>query len=314
MKINFVLPTADFSGGIRVVAMLATQLERLGHQVTLVSPPPPTPSLREKLRSLARGKGWSAEGPRASHLDGAGLVHRVLERNRPVADEDVPDGDVVIGTWWHAVEWVDALDGRKGAKVNFIQGYEPMYYVPLDRCEATYRFRMHKIVVSGYLGRMIAEKFGNEPIDVVPNSVDRAQFFAPERGKQSVPTIGFVYASFGLKGVDVALAAIEVIRQRMGNVRVIAFGTERPSPTLPLPDYVEMNVSPPQARLREFYARCDVWLSASPGIIRRDDCAMPTMRHSVFRGGRPNSLLRRRLDPRGHTGDYGSRKRIDSPP
>ena len=243
--------------------MLAKQLERLGHQVTLVSPPPPAPSLREKLRSLARGEGWPAARPRASHLDGAGLDHRVLERHRAVTDEDVPDGDVVIGTWWQAVEWVEALDARKGAKVNFIQGYEPMYYVPLDRCEATYRFRMHKIVVSGYLGRMIAEKFGNEPIDVVPNSVDRAQFFAPERGKQSVPTIGFVYASCGLKGVDVALAAIEVIRQRMGNVRVIAFGTERPSPTLPLPDYVEMNVSPPQARLREFYAQCDVWLSAS---------------------------------------------------
>jgi hypothetical protein len=63
MKINFVLPTADLTGGIRVVVMLARQLERSGHQVTLVSPPPPAPSLREKqlpVRTLSHARRASA--------------------------------------------------------------------------------------------------------------------------------------------------------------------------------------------------------------------------------------------------------------
>ena len=125
-----------------------------------------------------------------SHLDGSGLDHHVLDRWRPVTDVDVPDGDVVIATWWETAEWVNALSPNKGAKVYFIQHHEIFPYLPVERCEATYRMPLHKIVVARWLQQVMSTRYGDEIVDVVPNSVDRTQFFAADRGKQSTPTVG----------------------------------------------------------------------------------------------------------------------------
>ena len=51
MKITFVSPPPDLSGGIRVIALHAARLHRMGHQVTVVAPAPPRPSLRSRLRA-----------------------------------------------------------------------------------------------------------------------------------------------------------------------------------------------------------------------------------------------------------------------
>ena len=180
---------------------------------------------------------------------------------------------MVIATWWETAEWVALLGDSKGAKVHFIQGYDPYYYVPIERCKAAFRLRTHKIVVCSELRDLVQANFGDGAVDVVLNDVDRDQFFAPERGKQPVPTVGFIYASGGLKGVDVALKAIERLRERFGDLRVIAFGSQVPSPNLRLPPYVEMRLAPPQNQLRDLYASCDVWLSAS----RHEGFNMPAM-------------------------------------
>ena len=60
---------------------------------------------------------------RISHFDYVGVPVHVLDRYRPVMDCDVPDGDVVIATWWETAEWVVELSSRKGAKAYFIQHY-----------------------------------------------------------------------------------------------------------------------------------------------------------------------------------------------
>ncbi len=41
LKINFVLPTVNMAGGIRVVAIYAAELARRGHDVTPVNPARP---------------------------------------------------------------------------------------------------------------------------------------------------------------------------------------------------------------------------------------------------------------------------------
>src|SRR4051812_46476012 len=179
MKITFVLPVADMGGGVKVVVIYGKALARMGHRVTVVSAPPPAPPLRRRLKSLLKGEGWMrVERAFASHLDGSGLDHRVLERSRPVTDADVPDADVVIATWWETAEWVAALSERKGAKVYFVQGHEVFPHLPVARCHATYRSPMHKIVIARWLADVMRDDYGDECVDVVPNSVDRSQFFA----------------------------------------------------------------------------------------------------------------------------------------
>ena len=218
----------------------------------------------QRIRSLLTGKGWPVDTKRFhSPLDGAGLDHTILDRWRPVVDDDVPDADVVVATWWETAEWVSRLDPRKGAKVYFIQHHEVFPYLPIARSQATYRLPFHKIVVAKWLKDIVESEYQDFAVDLVPNSVDHAQFFAPVRGKQPFPTVGFLYSTAAFKGLDVLLPALELVRQRVSGLRLVAFGGEKPTPSLVLPEGTHFSYHPKQDQIRNIYAQCDVWVTAS---------------------------------------------------
>jgi glycosyltransferase involved in cell wall biosynthesis len=251
-------------GGTKVMVIYAQQLMRMGHVVRIISPPSPTVPLSQKLKSCLMGSGWPRDPlPPKSHLDGSGVDHHVLDRWRPITDGDVPDGDVVIATWWETAEWVNALGPNKGAKVYFVQHHEIFPYLPVARCRATYRLPLHKIVVARWLKQVMSTEYADNVVDLVPNSVDHAQFFAAVRGKQRVPTVGFLYSTAPFKGLDVSLAALQIVRERIPELRMVSFGTEYPISQLALPENTEFFFCPPQDELRNLYARCDVWITAS---------------------------------------------------
>ncbi|MEH2628578.1 glycosyltransferase involved in cell wall biosynthesis [Bradyrhizobium sp. AZCC 1719] len=264
MRITFVLPTVSMAGGIRVVGIYARELMDMGHTVCIVSPPPRTLSFRQKFRSWRKGDGWpKKQAELRSHLDGGRFDHHILDVWRPVNDADVPDADVVVATWWETAEWVDALSSRKGAKVYFIQHHEVFSYLPIERCQATYRLPMHKIVIAHWLKQIMETEYDDKVVDLVPNSVDKSQFFAPLRGKQETPTVGLLYSSASFKGVDTSFAALRHVRKKIPSLRIVCFGSEYPRSELPLPVGTEFILSPPQDEIRDIYARCDVWVTAS---------------------------------------------------
>lgn len=237
---------------------------RKGHVVRIVSPPPPMIPFHRKLKSLLKGRGWPANPSiPASHLDGRGLDHHILDCWRPVNNDDVPDADIIIATWWETAEWVHSLSPSKGAKVYFIQGHEVFPYLPVSRCHATYRLPMHKIVVSRWLKEVMHAQYDDHVVDLVPNSVDRNQFFSTVRDKQLVPTIGFLYSVVSIKGVDIAFSAIKAVRERIHNLRLICFGFHRPGAVSLLPEGTEFFFAPPQEQIRNLYSQCDVWITAS---------------------------------------------------
>jgi glycosyltransferase involved in cell wall biosynthesis len=260
MRICFVLPYAGLQGGIRVIAIYAQRLARRGHSVRLISMPQVF-STRQTVKSLLQGHGLPR--PEPSHLEGIGLPHTVLDSPRPVTDADVPDGDVVIATYYTTAPGVLALSPSKGAKAIFIQNYEVEARRPNPALDASWRMPMHKILISRWLCELAAQRFGDASGSHVPNSVDIAQFHAPPRGRQPVPTVGLLYNSFSLKGLDTSLAALKRLAAALPALRVIAYGAEMPSPRLPLPRGAEFHHRPPQQALRELYARCDVWLCGS---------------------------------------------------
>ena len=268
MRITFILPVVDSSGGARVVSIYAKALADRGHDVEIVYRPAPRTPVTSVIKNVILGRpneernfdsrqGWIAsyQSPR--------LTHKVLDRYRPAVAADIKDGDVVIATWWETAEWVAALPPSKGAKVYFIQHHEVFPYLPVERCHATYRLPLHKIVVAGWLRRTMHSMYGDTIIDLVPNSVDRAQFHAPERGKQARPTIGFLYAAAPSKGLDVTFRAIEIIRRILPDLQLVSFGSQQPVPNLPLPPDTFFTLTPRQQELRELYARCDTWMTAS---------------------------------------------------
>lgn len=262
MRVTFVTPTADMSGGIRVIAIHAAKLRQRGHDVTVVSQPARRPTLRRRVRALLRGGG--APPPAAgSHFDQGEVPVRVLERCRPVVDGDVPDSDVVVATWWETAEWVARLSPRKGAKAYFVQHHEVFDYLPRERSAATYRLPLHKITISRWLVDLMRSRYGDDRVSLVLNSVDTRQFHAPPRGKQPVPTVGMLYSTVYWKGCPTSFQAVAAARGRLPGLRLLAFGQEAPTPELPLPAGTEYVRQPRQDAIRDLYARCDAWLCGS---------------------------------------------------
>ena len=264
MRITFISPQVSFGGGTRVLVIYAQLLMRMGHTVRIISPPPRHITFKEKLEIWLKGEGWIDDvSRRKSHLDGSGIDHQVLDRHRAVTDDDIPNGDVVIATFWLTAEWVRTLSASKGAKVYFVQGHEIYSDLLVARCQATYYLPFHKIVTARWLKRVMSEQYGDSIVDVVPNSVDRAQFFAPLRTKQPMPSVGFLYSTAHVKGLDSTLAALRIVRERIPGLRMISFGSQRQSRRLPLPKNSEFLLLPSQDEIRNLYARCDVWITAS---------------------------------------------------
>jgi glycosyltransferase involved in cell wall biosynthesis len=262
MRITFVLPYADTSGGFRVIATYAQRLTDRGHTVTVVSQPPSPPSLRGRARMLLKEHRLPIAHPGPSHFDNTTLDHRILSHRRPMTDADVPDADVIIATWWETAEWVASMSPSKGAKAYFIQGYE-IWGGPPDRVEATWRLPFQKIIISKWLMDLSINKYDDPTAAHVPNSVDLNQFHAPPRTKQSPPTVGIQYSSSIWKGLDICFRAIEIARKEIPDLRVLSFGHAPPVPELPLPANTDYTVHPPQDHIRDIYARCDVWLCGS---------------------------------------------------
>lgn len=264
MKITFVVPFLGMSGGIRVVAIYAKALAGRGHEVTVVSTPLAQPSFISNVKSLVRGRGWHVNRrARCDYFDGFDGTMVELERFRPIVDADVPDADVVIATWWETAEWVGALSDRKGAKVNFLQHYEAHPGQPKDRVDAAWRLPMRRIVVSEWLERIAIEQFGLARPDLVANAVDLVQFQAPRRGKRAQPTVGVMYSPVVYKGCDVSLEAFRIAQRRIGELRLVAFGSTPPAEHLPLPEGADYHLRPAQGRIAGLYAQCDAWLFAS---------------------------------------------------
>lgn len=263
MRITFLLPPVNMSGGIRVIAIYAQALAQRGHEIFLISPPPKLIPLRRRLKAFICGKGWPSVRRASSHIDGLGLQHHVLGSYRPIRNEDLPDADAVIATWWETAEWVNALSQEKGVKVYFVQHHEIFHYLPIERCKATYRMPLHKIVIAQWLADVMRDEYGDTDVNLVPNSVDHSQFFASVRGKQPCPTVGFLYHEAPFKGLDIVLAVLAKLHHAFPDLRAICFGSEPPSGQFVLEHYIEFHRAPEQDRIRELYAQCDVWLTAS---------------------------------------------------
>ena len=256
MKITFLLPLVNMSGGIRVVAIYAKKLAERGHDVRLVSVP------REATRRMHLiQQALSLFKAPKSHLDGGEFNHHVIDSFRPITDDDVPDSDVVIATWWETAQWLWKLSPSKGRKVYFVQGHEVYLASDAQASRTTYRLPIKKIVVSKWLADIMASEYGDDDVRIVHNSVDHEQFQAPARGKQARPTVGFLYSTAEVKGIDTVVKAVGILRQRIPDLRVVCFGSQRPN--IDLDSIAEFSFDPPQQSIKDIYASCDVWLAAS---------------------------------------------------
>jgi glycosyltransferase involved in cell wall biosynthesis len=264
MKITFITPDLNLSGGMRVVAIYAEQLRKRGHQVVVSASILPQPTLVQQAKSILKGRGLiPTVKQQPDHFENINVECRVRSRPGPVTASEVPDADVVVATWWETAEWVSKFPKSKGAKAYFLQHYEAFDYLPQDRVNATWQLPWHKIVVAEWLADLARDRFGDGNVSCVPCGVDPKLFFSPCRQKQAVPTIGMMYAEPYWKGTDISLKAFSIAAQQIPGLRLLAFGSHPELPELPLPKNAHFVQAPPQATIREIYAGCDAWLFGS---------------------------------------------------
>lgn len=269
MRVSFVLPTLNLAGGTRVVADYANWLATHGHHVTVAWPAPRVEPLAGRVkralrRELALSGLWNSSAVDRTYFRTRENSIRLIEcGNGRVSSADLPDGDIVVSTFWAAVEWMNDFPDRIGRKVHFIQGDDRLTPgLPLDRVLSAWRQPMSRIAVAPWLKRSISEVVGEVPVSIVLNGVDHNLFRADPRRRGPVPTIGFLHTTLYIKGCDILAQAVATARSRIPGLRVLSFGERvRHSPFLP--SFVEFFPTPPQARLREIYANCDWWIWAS---------------------------------------------------
>jgi glycosyltransferase involved in cell wall biosynthesis len=183
--------------------------------------------------------------------------------HRKIRERDVPDADVIIATWWETAEFIGGMSPSKGRKVYFVQHHEVFDYLPRERVAATYRSDMQKIVIAHWLVKAIADDGNTQGATLVPNAVDKTQFFAAERSKRARPRIGTLFSETGFKGFDISLGVLDLVRQAVPDVEVVAFGAQPPDKYRDRMEGITLIVEPPQDTLRDIYAGCDVWLCCS---------------------------------------------------
>ena len=277
MRITFLSPYDNLTGGTRVVATYARLLQERGHQVLVVCNVPGRTGVCDAMR-LLRQRNWETLRqryfPRPGHIALSGVPMRWLERHRPIVASDLPDADVVVATWWETAVWMHDLPASKGAHVHLVQGYE-IWGGPeqRDRVHAALRLPNRKVAISKALKQEIEGVLGDLDMAVVSNAVDLELFDAPPRQRQQPPTVGFIFAQIPIKGADRCLRAIALARQQVPDLRVLAFGAQQPNQECTLPPGTDFTYRPVQTLIPGLYTRCDIWLFAS----RIDSFGLPIL-------------------------------------
>jgi glycosyltransferase involved in cell wall biosynthesis len=266
LRITWVLPEANLSGGIKSNRLIAEAMMRRGHIVTLFLPKDtgkawPKPWRVRQFSRRVRQQIDTMRSP-AHHLM-ISSVPIVAVDGDEVRAEHLPDADVVVGTWWRTMEWLRSYPASKGKHAYFIRHHE-LFGGPTDRVIATYRQPSIKLVIARWLQRVMAEDYGDNNSILVPNGIDRAQFGAPPREKNRALTVGFMYGGpVKWKDASTALSAIEIMQVAMPDLRVVSFGGHAWLPEHKQPANFEFHYKPAQALIPELYRKCDVWLMPS---------------------------------------------------
>jgi glycosyltransferase involved in cell wall biosynthesis len=275
MKITFILPTLNFNGGIRVIAIYADYLSRFGHDVTVVSPGKPTPNLKQKIKSYITRKTWQGDKHFSSiYFNSLDINLLILDKFRPVEEKDISDANIVIATWWETANWVNKFSKRKGKKVYFMQDYGDVPGQPLDKIQETWNLPFHIITISQWLMNLIqSHRQSSEQLTMVTNGIELSVFNSPIRDKQRFPTVGFLYTDAPQKGADLMLNAFLKAKEILPELRLIIFGSkDLPNIIRTVPD-ATYHQKLSDEEIVKIYASCDVWLFGS----KREGFGLPIL-------------------------------------
>ncbi|MCQ2378326.1 MAG: glycosyltransferase family 4 protein [Victivallaceae bacterium] len=172
----------------------------------------------------------------------------------------VPRADRYIATSPYTAMYLNDYPVDADKKFYFIQGYENWGAVTDGKLHATYRYKMHKIAVSGWLARII--RADGESCAVIPNGFDFQKFGMdiPVAEKKRFRVM-MLYHEMEKKGCRYGFAALEEVHKKFPQLEVVLFGVYPPPENLP--EYIRYFRSPAPETLRRLYNGSAVYLGCS---------------------------------------------------
>jgi O-antigen biosynthesis protein len=188
---------------------------------------------------------------------GAELRARILEHFIPI-EAQVFNGldywigaDVGIATqWWTAYPMRD-LPGCY-EKVYLVQDFEPAFY-PYSAeyiwAEETYRMGYRCVAYTPWMAEILRQDYGLES-EWFECGTDLDTYTFADGGREPATVAVYARQETARRGVELALAALALLKERRPEVRVVLFGSH--SPAEAGFDHVDLGVVPP-GRLAELY-------------------------------------------------------------
>jgi glycosyltransferase involved in cell wall biosynthesis len=252
MRVTFVVPFVNLTGGIRAVLEYADFLAAVGHEVVIAYPAWPYRfhfSRRQQLQEFRRGV---SAAPSVGWTD----VRVPVRRVPLIRSTFLPPADVVVATSWPTVYDVARLHRSRGAKVHLLMHYEADTGPPA-RVARTLRLPLARITFSQAVADELAG-LGCTIDEVVPSPVSARTFF-PD-GSPRPDTVMMLYHPEPRKGGIVGLRAFETLRRSMPDLRFRLSGTV---PTDRIPRWVDVLWNASDTELRRMYSSSTAFLYPS---------------------------------------------------
>jgi glycosyltransferase involved in cell wall biosynthesis len=262
-RISFILsgPGNTPTGGVRVVYEYANRLAERGWQVNIVHP-----ARWERTCSFSR---WF-------HSSAGYIKRKIFHSYKPTKwltisgkinvlwvltlhEKNIPDADYIVACPFESARPVSLLSGLKGEKYYFIQHFED-WAASKGEVITSWHFPLRKIVISKWLLELAAN-IGEKAV-FVPNGLDFQNFYCTRNfDDRPEHSILFLTHMFRIKGCDVAIEAMKILKTKYPDLFISSFGVY-PRPKW-LPDFVTYNRNPNPECLRTLYNSARIYLTTS---------------------------------------------------
>jgi len=272
MKITFILPNIEVSGGVKAVFEFANHLQNRGHNVYVIYPLLPMSSGTKwyNIRNLlSRYRGAIVRLKQAPCIKWFNLKANLI-RVPTLEEKYVPDADIIVATWWATAYYVSGYGKSKGEKFYLAQHYE-IWGGPEEKVNNSYKLGLRIIVNSTWLKNILQNKLGVEVEALILHSPDLDQFYWEDKKKNNDKIrILMPYRKIPWKGIEDGIKAFEIVREKYPDIQLVMYG---PDSGENVPKYAEFYEKPSNDKLREIYNSCDIFVFPS----HQEGFGMPPM-------------------------------------
>jgi GT2 family glycosyltransferase/glycosyltransferase involved in cell wall biosynthesis len=273
MRITFVLPGIDISGGVKSTFELANRLHQRGHEVIVVYS---LTSWRfeNKFTCLRTIRDYLMAYPKTFFTRPQVKWFDLKVKLMPVpslAERHIPKGDIIVATWWGNVYDVNSYKADKGEKFHFIRSYE-IWCGPEELVNNCFFLPLHKIAVSKNLKDFIEDKFKVPVYGPLPNGLDFSVFYKEKQDFEcnAPKRVGLLYRKDKIKGSRDGLAAMIEVQKKFPDTKIVIFGetpTDDDSQLIKKIDNVEFYQLPFRDKLRHIYNSLDIFVFPSRYVV-----------------------------------------------